>query len=617
VRISDSIWATLGVAATRDVVAIKRAYAARLRVTRPEDDPEGFRRLRAAYEAALALAQQPPRQITPPVAAAAGDVRLREQETQPACAADAVRPASAAPAGHVASAARAAGAAAAPAGVPRPSPQAEETAALRAAFDALWLALRPDSGTGEETLRSLLARLLDLMAGSRLTIQADAETALARLLADMSPRSDPLLEECVVRFGWEKQESQLSSDPAVLRVLARRRDVTTLDSLMAGRDPLADAFARLRQPAKPLRRWWRANVTQAQQWPELKLLARLQDGNSALLRQLDSTEVAWWERFQKQPKLSAGLLRIGGILVLAVWVGSVIAGLQGRSWHDVLIAVPSSTAVLLTLLLAKLYLIDWPTHLAAGRWRGRPPLLIELGWLGLMILTFGAAVLFRQSVAMVWTAAASGVIAGLWAIYVSGPLQPVLQNSNLVLANSRIVQALALNFALGWWWFIAVQEFSPVPKNGAEMDACSVGAIALMCAGAFGFRALRASWTYRLTEAQRRRWTVGLGLTAVGLGPVVWLLGASAAWRPLVAWLVVTFIVVHRAACGSFNDKQLKFRVVVLLLGMAMAAGQLSAGAPDTAGLATRVGALVLLAIALFNLAVSFVDQGRMRRRPA
>lgn len=43
----------LGLAADADERAIKRAYAQRLRTTRPEDDPQGFQRLHAAYQAAL------------------------------------------------------------------------------------------------------------------------------------------------------------------------------------------------------------------------------------------------------------------------------------------------------------------------------------------------------------------------------------------------------------------------------------------------------------------------------------------------------------------------------------------------------------------------------------
>lgn len=47
-------FALLGLAHDADEAAIKRAYAQRLRKTRPDDDPEGFQRLNEAYRAALA-----------------------------------------------------------------------------------------------------------------------------------------------------------------------------------------------------------------------------------------------------------------------------------------------------------------------------------------------------------------------------------------------------------------------------------------------------------------------------------------------------------------------------------------------------------------------------------
>jgi hypothetical protein len=53
------MWQELGIPPSRDLRAIKLAYAARLKQVHPEDDPEGFQRLRAAYEWALKQAQRP------------------------------------------------------------------------------------------------------------------------------------------------------------------------------------------------------------------------------------------------------------------------------------------------------------------------------------------------------------------------------------------------------------------------------------------------------------------------------------------------------------------------------------------------------------------------------
>lgn len=55
----EMIFHVLGIAETKNEADIRNAYREHLKMTNPEDDPDGFKRLREAYEAALKFAAQP------------------------------------------------------------------------------------------------------------------------------------------------------------------------------------------------------------------------------------------------------------------------------------------------------------------------------------------------------------------------------------------------------------------------------------------------------------------------------------------------------------------------------------------------------------------------------
>ena len=57
------IWSILGIAPTKDMTEIKKAYAAKARLTNPEDDPEGFEQLHNAYRSALNYARSGARPV--------------------------------------------------------------------------------------------------------------------------------------------------------------------------------------------------------------------------------------------------------------------------------------------------------------------------------------------------------------------------------------------------------------------------------------------------------------------------------------------------------------------------------------------------------------------------
>lgn len=71
-----SCWEILGLPSDADTRSIKRQYATLLKRTRPDDDPEGFQRLREAYEHALNWSDSMRQNATEETAPAAEDHAL-------------------------------------------------------------------------------------------------------------------------------------------------------------------------------------------------------------------------------------------------------------------------------------------------------------------------------------------------------------------------------------------------------------------------------------------------------------------------------------------------------------------------------------------------------------
>jgi len=81
---TGTIWAELGIEATTDRGAIRRAYAIRLRDVQAADDDNAFQRLRAAYDAALACVAQDAGTLDAPVPESHAAPATANRETTPA-----------------------------------------------------------------------------------------------------------------------------------------------------------------------------------------------------------------------------------------------------------------------------------------------------------------------------------------------------------------------------------------------------------------------------------------------------------------------------------------------------------------------------------------------------
>ncbi len=75
------IWRELGIDPTDDVIAVKRAYAKRLKLTRPDDDAAAYQCLREAYDAALDWARHQARHAPAPVTMPDGEGLEAERRT--------------------------------------------------------------------------------------------------------------------------------------------------------------------------------------------------------------------------------------------------------------------------------------------------------------------------------------------------------------------------------------------------------------------------------------------------------------------------------------------------------------------------------------------------------
>ncbi|HKY92620.1 MAG TPA: hypothetical protein VJM11_16345 [Nevskiaceae bacterium] len=277
-------WHVLGIAPTREARDIKRAYAAALKKTHPEDDPEGFQALRRAYEAALGLAQR---------AAAISEA----PEPQPEVPRE--------PEGDLAAEAEALTSTAVP-DFEAPAPEPESIGEVPKADPGLVAAPPPHVAA-----RSLCEELLLLTPQERpkaiaaimrrpgweqLDFQSALHEQLLWIIEQQFDRYADVIPAAAAYYGWDQQRQRVGQPhPLMERIAARLEGRRWREAVEKDNNAVVrEAFALLRQPPdeaafRRFARWSRQLLTMRHLLVTLNTTQR-----AALFFEVDRASVTWW-----------------------------------------------------------------------------------------------------------------------------------------------------------------------------------------------------------------------------------------------------------------------------------------------------------------------------------
>jgi hypothetical protein len=518
----------LGIAPTDDSTAIRRAYAAKLKVTRPEDDRAGFERLRAAYEFAMQWAGRPS-----PAAARSAPAESPKPNATPT---EATAPR-----------------------VEKREVVDPELENARQAFLELQALLKSDGGSSPEASHAL-TKILESPALENVSVEQRVEHQVAGLLASYIPASDPLLERAVARFRWAT-EADLGMTRAVATILSRLRDIHFLDALSSGKSPYSPAFRGLQNRKIRFHSWMMVHFNKTGVPGEYQLLQLMRVHHPSLLSTLEPSAIEWWDKLASRPQVSFPIILVGAVLTV---LGAVIGNTSGEP-NAALVNVTKVAVVFTILTLWKLFLLDWPRHLMRTR-LPVPPLQLLIGWLpASLAIALLATIPAWNFVA--WILAGLAICAAQWAWIVGWTGVPGTLQNVFTIPFFRVV---VFNFAIGLWWVSCTSNMTPAPQLHAPV-------LFAMAGGALGLPMAGAVWEDRLTARQRWIWLFATSLVAIVAIACLWLLADREAWRPLAAALVVIAVLMHRHIALLFGRRQQELRfgwMVAFFIGLVFITAQ-------------------------------------------
>mgnify|MGYP000852570078 CR=1 FL=1 len=214
-------WAELGIAATADTKAIRRAYSTRLKQIDPERDAAAFIRLREAYDEARHLAAEQ-------AFAAGGDAPGPWQEPigigQAPTTPPAQEPVPATEIAHL--------------------PERDQKP-FQQIVDILFTPERPEQPDDHATLHALTEEILRSGHMERIEHAREVETWLIEMIMRADVRGNALLGPAIAHFAWYDDSTRWSEHPVIAHLVERQKGVEMIARIADPQSAFHPAYLEL------------------------------------------------------------------------------------------------------------------------------------------------------------------------------------------------------------------------------------------------------------------------------------------------------------------------------------------------------------------------------------